>query len=198
MVFENWIILYLKYAIICVIGIFLNPTLIYYDIIKNIFRSIIFMSKRIGMIYKLEPQKSQEHYSLNRISTNDIDDLATSMLDAFRDTEDFEGETLEDLGEEIREIVESTFGIFISDASFQIRQNAEVASVILISLYEGKPLISELFTKKKYMNLGMASSLLKKSINALLRLGYEELVLYVHPKNVQAINLYKKNGFIEL
>lgn len=150
------------------------------------------MSKRIGMIYKLEPQKSQEVYTYNRISTNDINDLATSMLDAFRDTEDFEGETFEDLVEEIRSVIESSFGIFIPDASFRIGQNAEIASVILISLYEGKPLISELFTKKKYMNLGMASSLLRKSINALLSLGYEDLVLYVHPKNVQAINLYKK------
>lgn len=156
------------------------------------------MSKRIGMIYKIKSQKLEELYTFSSISTNDINDLAISMLDAFRDTEDFEGETLNDLDEEIRSIVESTFGIFISDASFQIRQNTEVVSAILISLYEGKPLISELFTRKKYINLGMASSLLRKSINALLRLGYEDLVLYVHPKNVQAINLYKKIGFIEL
>ena len=44
----------------------------------------------------------------------------------------------------------------------------------------------------------MARSLLKKSINVLLALGYEELVLYVHPKNAGAINLYKKIGFLEL
>lgn len=44
----------------------------------------------------------------------------------------------------------------------------------------------------------MASSLLKKSINALLNLGYEDLVLYVYPKNVGATNLYRKFGFIEL
>ncbi|MBU3217331.1 GNAT family N-acetyltransferase [Clostridium estertheticum] len=120
------------------------------------------------------------------------------MLDAFRDTEDFEDETLEDLNEEIHSVVDGTFGMFISDASFQIKQNTEIASAILINLYEGNPLVSELFTKKKYMNLGMASSLLKNSINVLLKLGYENLTLNVHPRNVGAVNLYKKIGFTEL
>lgn len=156
------------------------------------------MSKRIGMTCKLEPQESQQPYTFNGVSANDVSHLAASMLDAFRDTEDFEGETLEGLGVEIRDVIESKFGMFISDASFQICQNAEIASAILISLYEGKPLVSELFTRKKYMNLGMARSLLRKSINVLLTLGYEDLILYVHPKNAQAIKLYKKIGFIEL
>lgn len=156
------------------------------------------MSKRIGMIYRLIPKKSEEVYAFDGISTDDISGLSNSMLDAFRDTEDFEDETLEDLNEEIQSVVYGTFGIFISDASFQIKQNTEIASAILINLYEGNPLVSELFTKKKYMNLGMASSLLKNSINVLLKLGYENLTLNVHPRNVGAVNLYKKIGFTEL
>jgi ribosomal protein S18 acetylase RimI-like enzyme len=156
------------------------------------------MSKRIGMIYKLEPQRLQEIHSFDSVGANDIQDLAEAMLEAFRDTEDFNGETLEDFNEEINSVVEGTIGAFISEASFLIRKNTEIAGVILISLYKDKPLVSELFTRKKYMNLGIASSLLKKSINMLLSLGYEHLVLYVHPKNIQAINLYKKIGFIEL
>jgi len=155
------------------------------------------MIKRVGMIYKLISQKSEEFYTFDMINTDDINDLAISMLDAFRDTEDFNGETLENLDEKIHGIVESNFGIFIPNASFQIKRNIEIASAILISLYEGKPLVSELFTRKKYMNLGMATSLLKKSINVLLSLGYENLILYVHPRNIGAVNLYKKIGFIE-
>lgn len=156
------------------------------------------MNERVGMIYKLVPQKLEEIYILNKISTCDINGLSISMLEAFRGTQDFEDETLEDLNEEIHSVIDSTFGIFIPDASFQIKQDAEIISAIIISLYKGKPLVSELFTRKKYINLGMASSLLKKSINVLLKLGYENLVLYVHPENIAAINLYKKIGFIEL
>lgn len=156
------------------------------------------MSKRAGMIYKLISQELEGIYTFDKINTNDIHGLSVSMLEAFKDSSDFNGETLEELKEEIYSVVESTFGTFIQDASFQIKQNGEIAAVILISLYKDKPFVSELFTVKKYLKLGMASYLLKKSINVLLDLGYEDLVLYVHPKNTGAINLYKKIGFIEL
>ena len=155
------------------------------------------MSIKIRMIYKLEPQKLKKSYNFSNIDFNDIDNLASSMLKAFENTEDFKGETKEELTEELREVIQSNFGVFIPEASFQINQNEQIASVILISLYKEKPLISELFTIREFMNLGMASDLLKRSINKLILLGYKELVLYVHPKNVKAINVYKKIGFIE-
>lgn len=156
------------------------------------------MSKRIGMICKLIPQELKGIYTFDKINSDDINELSVSMLEAFKDTADFNGETLEELNEEIYSVVESTFGTFIPDASFQIKQNGEIAAVILISLYKDKPFVSELFTVKKYLKLGMASNLLKKSINVLTNLGYDDLVLYVHPENAGAVNLYKKIGFIEL
>lgn len=39
--------------------------------------------------------------------------------------------------------------------------------------------------------------LISMSVNSLLKLGYEELVLNVEARNTAAINLYKKIGFIE-
>ncbi|MBC2458784.1 GNAT family N-acetyltransferase [Clostridium beijerinckii] len=156
------------------------------------------MSERIGMICKLAPQELKGIYTFDKIDSDDIDGLSVSMLDAFKDTVDFNGETIEELNKEICSIVESTFGTFISDASFQIKQNGEIAAVILISLFKGKPFVSELFTVKKYLKQGMASNLLKNSINVLGNLGYDDLILYVHPKNAAAVNLYKKIGFIEL
>lgn len=156
------------------------------------------MIKKIGMVYKLEYQEINEFHTCTGVYVNDVNNLAIAMLEAFKDTVDFEGETLEDLGKEILEVIESEFVIFIPEASFQIKHNNQVLSVILVSLYKDKPLISELFTVKNSVNLGMASTLIKKSINALILLGYSDLVLYVHPKNFQAINLYKKIGFIDL
>ncbi|NRY59402.1 GNAT family N-acetyltransferase [Clostridium beijerinckii] len=156
------------------------------------------MSERIGMICKLAPQELKGIYTFDKIDSDDIDGLSVSMLDAFKDTVDFNGETIEELHKEICSIVESTFGRFIPDASFQIKQNGEIAAVVLISLFKGKPFVSELFTVKKYLKQGMASNLLKKSINVLMNLGYDDLILYVHSENVDAVNLYKKIGFVEL
>lgn len=156
------------------------------------------MSNRISMIYTLVPQKPEEVYTFDRINTDDIDALAVSMFEAFQDTVDYEGESLEDLKKELCSVIEGTYGAFLPEASFQIKQNGEIAAVILIGLYKDKPLVSELFTTKKYLHLGMASSLLKKSIRVLVSLGYESLVLNVHPRNVGAVNLYRKIGFTEL
>ena len=43
------------------------------------------------------------------------------ILEAFKDTVDFNGETLEELNEEIFNVVESNFGSFIPEASFKIK-----------------------------------------------------------------------------
>lgn len=156
------------------------------------------MSERTGMVYKLRRQKLNEVYTFESISSDKLDNLTITMFEAFKDTVDYNGETLKELKKELQSVVESTFGIFIPEASFQIKHNGEVAAVILISFYNGNPFVSELFTNKNYLKRGMASALMKKSINILLDLGYHDLVLYVHPKNEGAINLYKKIGFVEL
>jgi len=68
------------------------------------------------MIYKLIPRKLEEVYTFDKTSSDDINRLSVSMLEAFKDTEDFNVETLEDLNKEICSIVESTFGTFIAGA----------------------------------------------------------------------------------
>lgn len=156
------------------------------------------MSNRIRMSYTLVPQKSEEVYVFDRINTDDLEALVASMFEAFQDTVDYEGESLEDLKKELCSVIEGEYGTFLPKASFEIKRNGEIAAAILISSYNDKPLVLELFTTKKYLHLGMANSLLKKSVNVLLSLGYENLVLNVHPKNFGAINLYKKIGFKEL
>jgi hypothetical protein len=55
------------------------------------------MSERIGMICKLSPQELKGIYTFDKIDSNDIDGLSVSMLDAFKDTVDFNGETIEEL-----------------------------------------------------------------------------------------------------
>ena len=49
------------------------------------------MSNRISMINKLIPQKLEDEYTFDKISTDDIDALAVSMLEAFKDTVDLNG-----------------------------------------------------------------------------------------------------------
>lgn len=147
------------------------------------------------MIYELSPQTFESIHKFEAISEGQVAELAIVMLDSLKDTCEDKGETLQDIINELEEVIDGSFAPFISNASYQIRQNDEIASSIMISYYEGYPLISEIFTNKKYQGLGMAKALIKKSINSLLYMGYTKLVLNVEVENIAALNLYRKIGF---
>jgi ribosomal protein S18 acetylase RimI-like enzyme len=149
------------------------------------------------MSYELKAQTRETIYEFERIDIDDVTELAIVMLDSLKGTCEYVGETLDDIVEEISSVISGSFAPFIYEASYQIKQNGEIMSAIMISFYKGYPLISEIFTKKQYHNLGMARALIKKSINSLLKIGYKDLILYVDPRNTAAINLYNKIGFTE-
>ena len=151
--------------------------------------------KREKMTYKLLPQIMESNYDFQFMGTDKVIELATVMLSTLKGTSEDKGETLGDIIEEIDSVIGGSFAPFIPDASYQIIQNGEIASAIMISYYEGYPLISEIFTKRKYQNRGMASYLIKKSINSLLDMGYKYLVLNVDSDNIAARDLYIKIGF---
>ncbi|HEY5561537.1 MAG TPA: GNAT family N-acetyltransferase [Clostridiaceae bacterium] len=132
---------------------------------------------------------------LNKINTADLSELALVMLDSFKGSCEDAGESIDDIIEELYSVISGSFAPFISDASYQIKQNGEILSAIMINYYEGSPLISEIFTKKQYRNLGMAGEIIKQSINSLLLVGHNELTLFVDPRNSLAIRLYEKSGF---
>lgn len=152
-------------------------------------------SQRIKMSHKLLPLSFTSKYDFEIMDIGDVTELAMVMLESIKHTCEDRGETLADLIEELDSVLGGSFAPYIADASYQIKQNGETVSAIMISYFEGYPLISEIFTKKKYQNLGMASSLINKSINSLISMGYESLILNVNRDNMPAINLYRKIGF---
>ncbi len=147
------------------------------------------------MVFKIKPQKIDNNLKTRNIKDTDINELGAVMLDAYKDTIDDEGETLEAAQNEIKSALEEKYGEFISDASFLIELNNKITSAILINLFEGKPLITYVFTSKKNSGKGMAKHLIQKSINSLFDLGFEELCLFLTKGNLNAIRLYKKIGF---
>lgn len=153
--------------------------------------------KRISMTYKLDFVQNGTSHIIKNIEIENQDEIAAAMFDAYLGTVDQIENTYEEALVEVRNIMEDGYGLFIQPASFVIEQNNEAASVILINLYNGKPLITEIFTKKKYYSQGMAKSLIRASMNALAELGYEELTLNVMPENIGARKLYEKLGFEE-
>ncbi len=151
--------------------------------------------QKIKMCYDLTQQHNEALYVTHPIQLEDLHELGQAMLDAFTDTIDYKGESLEDLIDELGSVIDGEFGPFINEASFAIKEAGMVIGTIMINIYKGEPLVSEIFTRKANTGKGVAAFLLRKSIQSLLDHGHERLVLYVHPSNIGAISLYRKIGF---
>lgn len=152
-------------------------------------------NEKLKMVFKIKPQKIDIEFQTRNIKESDLDELSSVMLDAYKNTVDDEGETLADAQQEIRSVFAGKYGEFLPEASFLIEFENKISSVILICLFEGKPLITYVFSSKRFSGRGMAEYLIRKSINSLSELGYDELALFVTKENTDAIRLYEKIGF---
>lgn len=150
---------------------------------------------RIKMTCKLEKQSISTTYQFNSITQKDITKIATSMLEAYEGTVDQQEETVEEAILEVEKIMKDGYGPFIAEASYWIEMNDEAAAVICINLWDEKPLITEIYTGKKFLHQGMASMLIRKSMDTLNHMGYDEIILNVTAENSNALHLYKKLGF---
>ncbi len=131
---------------------------------------------------------------------SDQEALAALMLDAYRGTVDYEGESLDDALREIGHTFSGSYGRFLSDCSFVFDGEAGLSSACLVTLLnEGKPdetpLLAFAMTRKCDQRRGLSSALILRSVAALSGLGHPRLSLAVTAANVPARRLYEKLGF---
>lgn len=128
---------------------------------------------------------------------SDREDLAILLYAAYRGTIDDDGETFADALAEIDKLFAGGYGEFLSDCSFVIEEGEFLASASLITWWEPHraPLVAFAMTRPEAQGRGMARSLLKESMNALLDRGDERLTLIVTDGNTPAQSLYESLGF---
>ena len=172
---------------------------VYGELYHGIMLIKLLKSRRIKMICSLGVDKTElpvkKESVVRPVKAEDQKILAEAMFEAYKGTVDQVEENVDEALVEVKNIMNDGYGLFLQEASFLIEKDGIAASVILINKFEGKPLITEIFTRKEFYKQGMAGALIKASRNALYRLGYEELALYVMRENVGAIRLYEKLGF---
>ena len=153
---------------------------------------------RIKMKLRLQEQDFEKVFQCRTVSQNDTPSLGALMLASFYNTIDYEGETLEDAVQEVRETLNGKYGPFLENCSFLIEEKGLPLSAVLTvySLEMGIPLIAYTITDPDYANQGMATFLLKKSVTALLASGYKEVFLVVTEGNASAYHVYEKLGFL--
>ena len=112
-------------------------------------------------------------------------------------TVEHQGESLEELIEEMKLTFEGKYGEFIPEASYVATIGNVIisSSIIVNSKNENIPLLAHAMTHPEYQNKGYCSFLIRKSMNSLVKLGETQAFLAVAGENRRAISVYSKLGF---
>ena len=153
--------------------------------------------QRHVLFLKIERQNIDSSFSARTILKDDYGSLGHLMLEAYKGTVDYDGESLEDAVGEMKGTLEGKYGALIGQASHVIEENDLSAAAVIFTFNEKEkmPLLTFAMTQPTFKNNGMSKYLIRKSLNSLLDLGYNECFLVVTDGNQPAQTMYEKMGF---
>jgi len=131
---------------------------------------------------------------------SDTHQIGQLMLDSYRDTVDYEGETLDDAVAEVERVFADEYGRLVPRASAVIETEGRPVAACLVTILNdaGPPFVCYTMTHPRHRRQGMVKYLIRRVADALLDLGHTELVLAVTVANQPALQLYGKLGFQEV
>lgn len=150
--------------------------------------------------------KLQDHFVIREIHPQVEEEcvkLGQLMYDAYLDTVDYEGESLQDAVFEVsRTLTTAHYGATIPEACLVIedsRDGSIIAAIITaLTLSEGGQQCSAilyLMTAKKWQRKGFGKRLLMHVLQQQHAASTSHIYLSVNPLNVQARQLYEQIGF---
>ncbi len=126
----------------------------------------------------------------------DIEALAALMLDAYRGTVDADGsETIEDARTEVRGYFDGRSGAPMPDRSYVVHDGERLVSAVLVSRFEGMPLLAYAMTAPTHKGRGLASALTHRVLRSLHTAGDAQMQLWVTAGNADAEHIYERIGF---
>ena len=126
----------------------------------------------------------------------DRDGLAELMLDAYRGTIDYEGETIVEAVAEVDAWFASS-GHRIEDSLVAIEAGG-IVSAALLSRSDGMPVVSYLYTGAAWKGRGLAEGLLRAVMASLAASGHDRIHLWVTAGNAPAERIYERLGFVDV
>ena len=126
--------------------------------------------------------------------------LAALMLDAYRGTIDYDGETLEDALAEVRRYFADPDLPALLDCSWVYETGDALACACLVSLWRARqaPLIAYIMTAAAWKGHALAGSLLAGSLDCLAPNGYAQVRAVITSGNLPSERLFTRLGFVRL
>ena len=153
------------------------------------------MPERIKMKKKVVGTTLFPNFDLTHPSALNKIDIAKVMYESYKDTIDYENDTIDDLVMDILNIESGLYGKYLDDASFIAIKDGEIIGGIFITDFKGEATITYNFTDRKYRNQGVSTTLIQYVENELYDKGYEDIHIYLSLENQAAYNLYQSVGF---
>jgi ribosomal protein S18 acetylase RimI-like enzyme len=150
---------------------------------------------RLWMRLELPAYERPTDNRLRPVGRADAPELARVLLAASRGTVDDEGESEEDARAVVYNTLAGQEGPFVDACSFVAVEGGRLIGASLITLFEGRPLLSYVVVDPAMQRRGVGSLLIRASGNALVAAGHRELDLFVTEANRPAVRLYEKLGF---
>ena len=150
------------------------------------------------MKLKLAQHPSDHRWVSRKVSPDDADLLGMLMLESYKESSEYEGyENLRRAMSRMMQTLLGKYGKLLQRCSYVIMDGprAVCASLVTWSAEDDCPKLSFSMTHPDNTNKGMGQFLLRRSINALIKSGYDELVLEVAETNASARHVYEKMGF---
>lgn len=152
---------------------------------------------RRHMVVELKPiAEPDAGFPVRHPTADDAEALATLMLDAYLGTVDADGsETLDDARAEVRGYFSAASGEPLLEHSFVALDRDAPISAVLLSRYEGMPLIAYAMTAADRKRRGLVTALTARSLNSLHAAGERHAHLWVTSGNESAERIYEGLGF---
>lgn len=156
--------------------------------------------------YRLELERFQpvvslpEGVSWRNPSDADVHPLAELMLDAYLDTIDYDGETLEDALNEVRSYFSNLSDEMGLEASRLVFMGEDLASACLVSFWEDRhaPLIAYVMTAARWKGRHLATGAVTLSLKSLADAGYSEVRAVITGGNLPSERVFSLLGFTQL
>ncbi len=130
-------------------------------------------------------------YIVRPPTTDDVPRLAALMLDAYRDTIDYEGEELPDAIEAMEDVLQGEPRL----ADSRIAMAGDIAaSAVLARDYEGAPFISYVITAPAYQRQGICRSLVHGTLSSMKQGGGTSVYLAITEGNLASEGLFRSLG----
>lgn len=164
---------------------------------------------KIKMIKKLNDWNTVANYSdlvdkevfsnvtFEEINSKYLDKISRVFYSGYKDTVDYEGESLEQTKEYIKNLFEDKQEPIFKNLSPLLFVEGKLVGVCIIrenSKVQG-PLISYVVIDKSFKGRGFGKILMLKCLSMFIENDFSEAILYVTNTNAPAIKLYESLGF---